>query len=75
MCVPGFFHSTICLWHLSMLLNVVEVHLFSSLDSILMDEHTILFIHSTINGYLGSFLFGAIMISAARVSFLYMIFM
>lgn len=51
-----------------MLLNVVEVHLFSLLDSILMDSYIILFIHSTINGYLGSFLFGAIMISAAMAS-------
>lgn len=33
------------------------------------------FIHSMINGYLGRFLFGAIMISAAMASFLHMIFM
>lgn len=58
-----------------MLLNVVEVHLFSLLDRILMFGHIILFIHSMINRYLGSFLFGIIMISAAMASFLYMIFM
>ena len=43
-CVSGFFHSALRLWHLSMLLLIVEVHLFSLMDSILLGEYITSFI-------------------------------
>lgn len=53
-----------------MLLHIVDVHLFSLMDSILLGEYIILFIHSMTNEYLGDFLWAG-MISAAKTSVLY----